>query len=203
MRRNSNVKLCLMVIGLVGLLIPALPAPAAAKKSGETFSALAVLPSGAGPRMVGAGRTVNVDIHMYSYTDDVETKRLASLLLESGSNALLKALEKTKTIGKVSLSGRVGQFNLKLIRSRPTESGRRIIGVCDRPIQFLEAYSGGRSLDYTFGIIILDLKTKDNGKEEGVGQLIYAAKVNVKEGNNVEVENYGVQPARLQGVRKL
>jgi hypothetical protein len=34
-----------------------------------------------------------------------------------------------------------------------------------------------------------------------VGQLIYAAKVKV-DGRTVEVENYGIEPARLQGVRR-
>ena len=33
--------------------------------------------------------------------------------------------------------------------------------------------------------------------------LIFAAKVKVLEGNKVEVENYGVQPVQLKGVRKL
>ena len=60
---------------------------------------------------------------------------------------------------------------------------------------------GSRSTDYTFGIVILDLKKNKKGKEEGVGQLIYAAKVKV-DGRTVEVENYGIEPARLQGVRR-
>jgi hypothetical protein len=153
--------------------------------------------------MIGAGATANLNIYLKSYTTDAEAKEYAALLLDGGSDALLKGLEKAKSIGKVSLSGRVGTFDLKLIRSRPTKSGRRIVGVCDRPIQFLEAYAGSRSMDYTFGIMILDLKTKSNGKEEGVGQLIYAAKVKVLQGNRVEVENYGVEPVRLQGVRKF
>jgi hypothetical protein len=69
--------------------------------------------------------------------------------------------------------------------------------------QFLEAYVSGRSMDYTFGIVILDLKTNDKGKEEEVGELIYAAKIKILEGNNIETENCGVEPAKLQGVRRL
>ena len=203
MRKHSGIGLCLMIVGVVSFLIPPVPATVEAKKSTEHFSALGLLPAGAGVRMIGPGTTMNLNIIIQSYTPDADAKRYASVLIENGSNALLKELEKTKSIGKVSLVGRVGQFDLKLIRSRPAEGGRRIVGVCDRPIQFLEAYVSGRSMDYTFGILILDLKTNDKGKEEGVGQLIYAAKVKVLEGNNVEVENYGVEPARLQGVRKL
>lgn len=189
---------CLFLLCAASLLVPPPPVHA---YDGEQFSALLFLPAGAGMRGVGAGATANVNVYIDTYTPDDETQELAKVLIEGGSDALLKRLEKAKSIGKVQLVRKVGFFDLKLIRSRPTEQGRRIIGVCDRPIQFLEAYHGGRSLDYTFGIVILDLKTNKKGKEEGVGQLIYAAKVKV-DGRNVEVENYGIEPARLQGVRK-
>jgi len=199
-RVQSTVLSTLFLLCVVSLLVP--PFPVQAAVDGEKFSALGVLPAGAGIRMAGPGSTMNLDIYIDSYTSDADTQEYAKLLVEGGSDALLKALEKAKSIGKVQLVRRVGFFDLKLIRSRPTEGGRRIVGVCDRPIQFLEAYAGSRSMDYTFGIVILDLKTKKNGKEEGTGQLIYAAKVKV-DGRTVEVENYGVEPARLQGVRKL
>jgi hypothetical protein len=98
---------------------------------------------------------------------------------------------------------RIGFFDLKLIRSRPTETGRRIVGVCNRPIGFLEIYASGRSVDNKFGIVILDLKMNDKSKEEGVGQLLSATKVSVIEGKRVEVESYGISPVKLQGVVRL
>jgi hypothetical protein len=202
MRRQwITITTLLFLLSAASLLVPPLPVAAVAKS--EQFSAMAVLPAGAGVRMAGIGATANLNVYIEGYTSDAETQQYAQLLLEGGSDALLKALEKAKTIGKVSLVRRLGSFDLKLIRSRPTENGRRIVGVCDRPIQFLEAYAGSRSMDYTFGILILDLKTNSKGKEEGVGELIYAAKVKVEEGNKVEVESYGAEPARLQGVRKF
>lgn len=45
-------------------------------------------------------------------------------------------------------------------------------------------------------------RSSAKGKEEGAGELIYAAKVKL-DGKKVEIENYGVEPARLQGVRKF
>jgi|KBSSwiStaDraftv2_1062776.scaffolds.fasta_scaffold126710_3 hypothetical protein len=190
----------LLLVCAVSLLVP--PPPAQASDDGkQQFSALLFLPAGAGMRGVGAGATANINVYIDSYTPDDETQDLAKVLLEGGSDALLKRLEKAKSIGKVQLVRKVGFFDLKLIRSRPIEGGRRIIGVCDRPIQFLEAYVGGRSTDYTFGIVIMDVKPNKKGREEGVGQLIYAAKVKV-DGKTVEVENYGIEPARLQGVRR-
>ena len=177
------------------------PAPAQKPKS-QKFSALAHLPSGAGRAMVGAGRTANIDLYVKSYTSDEEAKALAGLLLDGGPKALLKALEKADSIGKITLSGRVGFYDLKLVRSHQTETGRRIIAVGDRPMGFLELYAGNQSTDYQFGILTLDLKRKDKGKEEGEGSLIYAAKVKVQEGNQIDIESYGVAPIRLMGVRQ-
>lgn len=199
-RVQSTLLSFVFVLCVMSLLVPPFPVQASAK--GEQFSALGVLPAGAGVRMVGAGATMNLNIYINEYTSDADAQELAKTLIEGGSDALLKALEKRDSIGKVQLVRRVGFFDLKFIRSRPTEGGRRIVGVRDRPIQFLEAYAGTRSHDYTFGIVILDLNTNKKGKEEGVGQLIYAAKVNL-DGKTVEVENYGVEAARLQGVRKF
>jgi hypothetical protein len=204
----------LIVLGIAiwGVAMLALPLPAQDSKpkkpKPEHYSALAYLPSGAGPRMVGAGSTMNVDIVIQRYSTDAEAQELAQLLLSSGSDAVLKALQKKKSIGKVSLVGRVGFFDLKLIRSRPVEGGRLVIAVSDRPIGFLEAYNSGRSMDYTFGILQMQLKTKEEDKgekqrEEGEGTLIYAAKVKVIDKTKIEIENYGISPAELKGVRRL
>lgn len=169
----------------------------------EKFGALAYLPSGAGPAMVGAGARVNVDLFVNSYTSDEQAKSLAALLVQQGPDALLRALEKSKSIGKITLTGRVGFYDLKLIRSHRTQEGRRIYAVGDRPVGFLEAYVNNRSRDYPFGILQIDLKTKENGKEEGEGALIYSAKIKVLQGNSIDVESYGIAPIRLLGVRKL
>lgn len=173
----------------------------AQKPKSQKFSALAHLPSGAGRRMVGAGGTANVDLYVNSYTSDEEAKALARTLLDGGPDALHKSLEKADSIGKITLSGRVGFYDLKLIRSHPTETGRRIIAVGDRPMGFLELYIGNQSTDYEFGILTLDLKN-DGKKEKGEGSLIYAARVKVLEGNRIDIESYGVQPIRLMGVRQ-
>jgi len=98
------------------------------KPKSEKFGALAYMPHGAGPAMVGAGARVNVDLYVKSYTTDAEAKTLAGALLEGGSEALLKALEDKKSIGKITLTGRTGFYDLKLIRSHKTPEGRRIYG---------------------------------------------------------------------------
>lgn len=202
MRTKIFVACCVLLSCALGIC-SAVPANDEVKPKREKFGALAYLPAGAGPAMVGAGARANVDIHVNGYTSDEEAKTLAALLVNSGPNALLKALEKAKSKGKITLTGRVGFYDLKLIRSHRTSEGRRIYAVGDRPVGFLEMYAGNRSLDYPFGILQLDLKTNEKGKEEGVGALIYSAKIKVLESNTIDVESYGIEPIRLMGVRKL
>ena len=173
------------------------------ERKSEKFGALANMPHGAGPAMVGAGTRVNVDLWVNNYTSDAEAKTMATALREGGSDALLKILKDAKSIGKIRLSGRAGFYDFKLIRSHQTEGGRRIYAVGDRPVGFLEVYAGNRSLDYPFGILQLDLKRNSKGREEGTGALVYSAKIKVLEGNSIEIESYGIGAIQLLGVRKL
>jgi len=185
----------------VSVAVPAQEEQQPPKK--QKFSALAYMPSGAGPAMVGAGGRANVDIYINSYTSDADAKMMANALVEGGSDALLKKLQDAKAIGKITLTGRVGFYDLKLIRSHKMEGGRRIYAVGDRPVGFLEAYYSGRSRDYEFGILQLDLKTDSKGKEKGEGSLIYAAKIKLLDGKTIDVEMFSNSAIRLLGVRKL
>jgi len=195
----------LAVLGLVLLK----PAPAQEnqekpqKPKSEKFGALAYMPHGAGPAMVGAGARVNVDLYVRNYTSDEDAKVMAAALIEGGSEALLKKLEDAKSIGKITMTGRVGFYDLKLIRSHKTPEGRRIYAIGDRPVGFLEAYANNRSRDYPFGILQLDLKKNSKGREEGSGALLYAAKIKVMNNNTIDIESYGIGPIQLMGVRKL
>ena len=200
MRARFLIASCLLAVLALTLSMPA-PAQEQERKS-EKFGALAYMPHGAGPAMVGAGAKVNVDLWVNQYTSDAEAKLMAGALREGGPIALIKTLEKAKTIGKIRLTGRAGYYDFKLIRSHQTENGRRIYAVGDRPVGFLEAYAGNRSLDYPFGILQLELKKNSKGREEGTGALLYSAKIKVLQGNSIDVESYGIGPIQLLGVRK-
>ena len=142
-----------------------------------------------------------VDVRVSRYSSNSTTQRMANVLVEGGQEALVKELEKAKTIGRASLSRRVGAFDLKLIRSRKTPTGRQIIGISDRPIGFLEAYAGNRSTDYKVGMIVLNLKTNKKGQEIGDGMLLYAAKVKIENGK-LDIEYVGLEPIRLTNMKK-
>ena len=170
------------------------PTPTPKPKS-EHFSAVASL------SRAPATTAKWVDVRVSRYSSNARTQQMANALVEGGQDALVKELEKAKTIGHVSLSSRIGAFDLKLIRSRKTPTGRRVIGVSDRPIGFLEAYGAGRSTDYQVGILVLDLNMNKKGKEVGEGMLIYASKVKIEKGK-LDIEYVGMEPIRLANVRK-
>jgi len=206
MKARLLIGFCLLLVLAFGVSLPSTAQDKDKKEDkpkSEKFSALAYMPHGAGPAMVGAGARVNVDIWVNSYTSDADAKTLATALLEGGSDNLLKALEKKDTIGKIRLNGRAGFYDFKLIRSHQVEGGRRVYLVGDRPVGFLEMYVGNRSQDYPFGIMQLDLKKNSKGREEGTGALLYAAKIKVLENNRIELESYGIDAIRLLGVRKF
>lgn len=171
------------------------PAPKPKPKP-EHFSMVASFPRAAATTATWA------DVRITRYSSDATTKRLAALLVEGGQDALVNALEKLKPIGKASLSHKVGFFDLKLIRSRKTPTGRRVIAVSDRPIGFLEAYNSGRSRDYELGILVMDLKINKKGKEVGQGLLVYAAKVKINKKRQLEIEYLGIDPMTLRNVQK-
>jgi len=191
MRNKVRIELLLLVC--VALIMP-MSATSGAKGRNEVFSALAQLPV--------EGRTTNVKIYINGYSTPQDAERLHAALVDGGSNALLKVLSKMKSMGRIEREGTVGNYDFKLIISKPTATGRHIYAVADRPIGFLEEYFSTRSKDYPFGILELDLK-EDNEKEKGEGTLIYAAKVRVVSGEKVEIENLTFAPIRLLGVRQL
>ena len=193
MSRIARVACCLLCLCLAG----ATGRAQGEKPKSEKFGALAYMPHRSGRT------TANVDLHINSYTSDEETKLMAGALLDGGPDVLLKALEKADDKGRITITGRVGFYEFKLVRSRPTPTGRRIYAVGDRPIGMLEAYASTRSEDYKFGILMLDLKKDKKGKEKGEGVLIYAAKVKVLDGNRLDIEHYAIEPIRLMAVRKL
>ncbi len=163
------------------------------KKKREVYSATAVATAG-----VAGGSVVQVTIGIDDYTTDEERLQLAQALIEGGSDALRKAMNKMKK-GRVSVVGRTGT-EVNYIRAWPTANGRRIIMATERPMRFFELRRGTRSRDYEFGFIELRLDEKGRGS----GVLIAAAKIKfIEDQQKLEIEHYGIQPVRLTNVRRL
>ena len=169
------------------------PTSNAPKSRIEKYSATLTIVSGP-----GAGTVRPITIYINDYSTEAEASMLSNAFADGGSKTLFRALTKLKLKGRIAPTGSIG-YQIRFIRSVDTPTGRKVTMLTDRPIGFLEAYYGTRSKDYQYGLVELNLD--DNGK--GEGSLIYAAKVKGMRGDAIEVENFGIEPARLLNIRRL
>jgi hypothetical protein len=188
---EASVMLCCVCLILTILFPSASVGQSEGKKKPEQFSATAFGQGG-----MFAGKSAPLNIYITNYSSDQEVAELASTLKTTGSDALLKALQKMKEKGKVSTTGRLG-WTVGVVRQRPTETGRRIVMFSDRPISFYEASTAPRSKSYEFGMLVLNV----NNKGEGTGLLYGACKVKFTKDDQLEVEHFGQAPARLTAVK--
>lgn len=181
-------KLRLLLVGLLSLS-PTLFAQE--QNNAEAYSAVAVGTGG-----TFGGRSIQFDFRITRYTSDGEVQKLAQLLTEKGQDDLRRALEK-EDVGRINPTGTVGN-QIAVARKRRSGSDTIITIVTARNMPFIELYRGGRTTDYPFGF----LQVKLNEKDEGIGQIMVAAKIRFdKKKENYEIESYGNQYIKAVNVR--
>ena len=143
-----------------------------------------------------AGKSFGANIYITGWSSDQQVQDYVSVLKEKGPNGLVSAMEKISDVGRLSPTGFVGS-GFRFARYRPTANGGlHIVMVTNRPMSFGEVYRSGRSTDYQFGIVVLDVDK--NGK--GTGTLAPVCKIKFNKKNELEIENYGQKPFRLANV---
>jgi hypothetical protein len=143
-----------------------------------------------------AGRSFGLNLYITGWTTNQQVQDYISILKEKGPNGLVSALEKTSDVGRVSPAGFVGT-GFRFARYRPmANGGLHIVMVTNRPMSFGELYNNGRSTDYQFGIVVLNVD-KDG---KGTGQLAPVCKIKFNKKNELEIENFGQKPFRLANV---
>ena len=143
-----------------------------------------------------AGKSFGVNLYITGWTTDQQVTDFISVLKEKGPDGLVSAMEKTDDVGRLSPTGFVGS-GFRFARYRPTPNGGlHIVMVTNRPMSFGEVYRSGRSTDYQFGIVVLDVD-KDG---KGTGKLAPVCKIKFNKKNELEIENYGQKPFRLANV---
>ncbi len=132
-------------------------------------------------------------------TSDADADRFVQILKKDGTDGLLKAISKEK-LGRFAITGNVGR-DINTVREQRTDTGRRITIIFERWLQMFELRYGTRSEDYPFTYI--ELYINDNG--EGEGTIFPAAKIyfDKKKANTINIENFGIYPARLAAVKLL
>src|SRR5262245_43708696 len=131
-----------------------------------------------------------------SYTPDERVQNLLDVLKRDGQDGLLKTIGKEKR-GTIQI-GRGLARDLNEVWIASTEEGRKITALSERWLGFGELRRGARSVDYSF--TYLEFYVEDDGKVEG--SLIPAARVRFKRDKTIEVENFGIYPARLVNIKQ-
>lgn len=99
-----------------------------------------------------AGKSFGFTVYITDWTTDQQVKNFTDTLRENGTDALVKAFDKTKDVGRVSPIGFVGN-TFRFARATPTQGGgMHIVMVTDRPMRFWEAYNSGRSTQTRSGL---------------------------------------------------
>jgi hypothetical protein len=125
---------------------------------------------------------VTIIIREYSPPEDQEI--LLEAFEKGGQEGLVNALSKMPAKGRIAVTGTLG-YDLNYIRQWPTENGRKIRFVTDRPIAFGEAWSGSRSMEYSLSGGEIDL---NNEKKKSTGTLAPACKFKIGKDNHLEIE---------------
>ncbi len=145
-----------------------------------------------GPRVISEFFTLTIE----NYTPDDRVQNLLDVLKRDGQDGLLKAVGKDKR-GSMQIGAGIAR-DINEVWISPTEEGRKIMILSERWLGFGELRRGARSVDYPFTYI--ELYVEDDGKAEG--SLIPAARVRVKRDKTIEVENFGIYPARLANIKQ-
>jgi hypothetical protein len=146
----------------LSLLLLAFSALALAQRgSTETIDATAF---GTNTQM---GRNFGVKIIIYEFADPEDREILVNAFHQGQNDGLVNALEKMKSVGRITIPGTVG-YDLSYIREILTPTGRTIRFVTNRKIAFGESYWSTQSKSFNLTAGEINLNDQDKSKSEGV-----------------------------------
>jgi len=188
MKRRSLLNL---LCGLCCLALFQQPPDARAQSSNQRINGTAV---GIGGRL--GGRSVPFTLIANNYTPPGQVRELNDALRRGGDQELLQTLSGMDS-GRIQIGNGVGVKANAIIADPWGNGGTKLTVFYERNINIYELRYGARSQDYRIGYAEIFLER--NGR--GQGTLIPAARVRLKNGNTWEVEDFGVFPAKLMGLR--
>jgi ERCC4-type nuclease len=131
------------------------------------------------------GTMVNVKVTIFQYSTDEDRAVLVDAFKKGQNQGLVDALGKMKAVGRIAITGTLGQ-ELAYIRLIQSGTSRRIRFVTNRQIQFGEAYHNTQSKAYnlTAGEFVLD----NSDKDKSVGVLYPAAQLIINKEGQLEFQ---------------
>ncbi len=153
---------------------------------------------------IATGATQRIQIVINNWSTLETRKRLILMFLKDGQDGLLEALQDMPAIGRWNFPGYMGPDPDNIYRlgtpirfalSQPLpDGGQRIVIMTDRVIGFREQLNQPRTMDYPF--TLMEMRFDRNG--EGQGKMAWYTRINFdEEKNNIEIENFGSEPVRL------
>src|SRR3981189_1585907 len=113
------------------------------------------------------GRNFGVKILIYEFSNPEDRDILVQAFQKGQNDGLVNALEKMKSVGRISIPGTLG-FDLSYIREIVTEKGRTIRFVTNRKIAFGESYWSTQSKSFNLTAGEINLNDSDKSKSDGV-----------------------------------
>lgn len=164
---------------LMGLVVMAATCCYGQQKNVETIDATAM---GTSTQM---GKNFNLKLMIFQFSTPEDREVLVQAFAKGQNDGLVKALEKMKPVGRITIPGAVG-YEVSYIREIITPTGRTIRFVTNRRIAFGESYrdTQTKSFNLTAGEIILNAKDK---KKSG-GSLFPAAQLIVNKQGELQFE---------------
>ncbi len=181
MRKVERVSFAIAMIAIIGLmLLGGTTSTAQKKQKQETFQAVAMGQS------TQLGRMINVNVSINEYSTPEDQQILIAAFNDKGMKGLINALSKMKSKGRLSATGTLG-YEVTYIRSFPTENGRRIRLITNRPLTFGEVWSDDRSQDYSLSALEL-IVSNQKGKSTGV--LYPACQFKIDDNKELTIETF-------------
>jgi len=188
---NRKTRLAILLLAGTAAFIPQTKAFAQQSAyAGATITGTVYFVGGPRP-----GRSLPFRLIVDRITTADEVNQLNSALQSGGQDQLLRTLERMKA-GRIEIGSGVGVPANAIIVSQTGEGQTKITVLYQRNVRFAELRYGTRSTTYPFGYAEVYV-----GRGEDQGMLIPAARVRLLDNNTWEVEDFGVFPARLMGLR--
>jgi len=170
---------------------------ATAAQAREVYSGNLLPNTGSFPRLGAQHLRVIVN----EFTSAAETDRLVGVLKAKGHRALETAMSRLE-VGRIQIGNELSYPIATAHRFEDEElQTRRLVLIVSRPISYGEIVNGGRSKDYPYTLIELALDGPgiDSG---GSGEMLAAAKIELRKDGRVNIENLEAQPRRILKVTR-
>jgi hypothetical protein len=131
------------------------------------------------------GRNFGLKIVIYEYSSPEDRDILTQAYAKGQNDGLVNALEKMKSVGRISIPGTLG-FDLSYIREIITPTGRTIRFVTSRKIAFGESYWNTQSK--SFNLTAGEIRINDTDKDKSDGVLLPAAQLIINNDGELQWE---------------